>query len=251
MIDALRANRLLTALAALGFAVLCGLGSWQLQRLNEKNAFLATLAAEAERAPASLPADANWTRLDLDSLDLRRVALAGEWLPGTQATVRVVMPETLAGGLRGGFGRYAIQALRLDAGGIVLVNRGFVAESEIRRLSEASGRAALTGILRKPEAGNAFTPRGDAGQRDFHLRDPAPIAAALGLQAAPFMVEAERAPGAAAYPLGVDVRELIGRVPNNHLQYAFTWFGLAATLIGVLLAYLRSRSREAGEGPSS
>ena len=26
-------------------------------------------------------------------------------------------------------------------------------------------------------------------------------------------------------------------IPNNHLQYAFTWFGLAATLLGVYLVY--------------
>ena len=26
-------------------------------------------------------------------------------------------------------------------------------------------------------------------------------------------------------------------IPNNHLQYALTWFGLALTLVGVYLVY--------------
>ena len=33
-------------------------------------------------------------------------------------------------------------------------------------------------------------------------------------------------------------------LPNNHLQYAVTWYGLAAALVGVLaVAFWRSRKR--------
>lgn len=256
-----RSTLLLGVLAGLALIVLCGLGTWQLQRLNEKSAFLSRLAAQAEAAPAALPPEGRWAALELDSADLTRVRIEGEWLPEARATVRVTMGDAggggIAGGARpggaqsggtlsggassGGFGRYLIQALRLDTGGIVLVNRGFAPEAQVAALPPATGRAALTGILRKPEPANPFTPPANPATRDFFVRDPGAIAAALGLAAAPFMVEAERAPGATGAPLGVDIRELIARVPNNHLQYALTWFGLALTLAGVFVAYLRSQ----------
>ena len=49
-------------------------------------------------------------------------------------------------------------------------------------------------------------------------------------------------------PAGVDVKELIARIPDNHLQYAVTWFGLALTLVGVfaVFAWQNRRRRQAG-----
>lgn len=244
-----RSTILLGLMAAIGLVILCGLGAWQLQRLNEKQAFLARLVAQADMNPAPLPPEALWGQLDLDSADLRRVTLSGEWLPGATATVRVAMPEPKPGERRpGGFGRYLIAALRLDTGAVVLINRGFAPEREVAAIPAPAGRATLIGILRKPEAGNSFTPAANPATRDFHLRDPAAIAAALDIRAAPFMVEAERTAETASLPSGVDIRELAGRIPNNHLQYALTWFGLALTLAGVFVAYLRSQRAKPSEG---
>ncbi len=44
-------------------------------------------------------------------------------------------------------------------------------------------------------------------------------------------------------PVGVEAREMIARIPNNHLQYAVTWFGLALTLVGVYAAFALTRLR--------
>lgn len=239
----IRGHLILTLLVAVGVAILSGLGLWQVQRMGEKRVFLDRLAGAVTAAPEPLPPPSAWAGIDLTAQELRRVSLAGEWIPGGRATVRVVMPEMLPGGLAGGFGRFVIQALRLDGGGVVLVNRGFVPEVEAGRMQEVEGRAELTGLLRGPERANAFSPAGDTARRDFHLRDPRIIAPALGLDVAPFMVEAERRPGAAAYPVGVDPREMLARIPNNHLTYAATWFGLALTLIGVFAAYLVQQRR--------
>lgn len=234
----------LSLLATLGLIVLAGLGTWQLQRMAEKQAFLARLAAQSQSAPAALPPAAQWDRLDLASADLRRVTLSGDWIAGATATVRVVMPEARPGERQpGGFGRYLIAAVKLDGGEVVLVNRGFAPESAVAALPAPAGRATIVGLLRRPEAGNAFTPAPNAAARDFHLRDPAAIAGALGLKAAPFMVEAERGGDAGALPVGVNAGELIARIPNNHLQYSLTWFGLALTLAGVFIAYVRSVRR--------
>lgn len=237
----------LAVFAGLGIAVLCSLGAWQLQRLAEKAAFLQRLSSQQGATPVALPAEAAWGTLDLDAADLTRVALAGSWLPDAHATVRVVMPEPQPNERKlGGFGRYLVTAVRLDSGGIVLVNRGFAPEGRYAAVPPPSGRAELTGILRKPEVPNAFTPAADVARRDFHMRAPAPMAAALNLSVAPFMVEAERSSDALTPPVGVDFKELVARVPNNHLQYAFTWFGLAATLLAVFLVFARSLLRQNG-----
>ena len=35
-------------------------------------------------------------------------------------------------------------------------------------------------------------------------------------------------------------------LPNRHLEYALTWYGLALTLIGVFVAFARGRLRSLG-----
>ena len=52
----------------------------------------------------------------------------------------------------------------------------------------------------------------------------------------PFLIDADAAPNPGGLPLGgVTIIDL----PNSHLQYAFTWYGLAAALAGVLIIRLR------------
>ncbi|MFJ5368671.1 SURF1 family protein, partial [Bosea sp. CER48] len=137
-----------------------------------------------------------------------------------------------------GFGRWVFQGFRLEDGGIILVNRGFVPESRMGQIGPASGPDTITGFLRAPETRNSFTPQDLPAIREFYTRDPSAIAASLGLPAAPFYLEAEREGDGLKPPAGVDVRELIDRIPDNHLQYALTWFGLALTLLGVFAAYV-------------
>ncbi len=231
-----RSTALLLVVSAIGIVILCGLGIWQLQRRIEKEAFLARLAQQAIAAPVPLPDD---LAAAPEALDLRRVTVTGTWLPQASATVRVVMGEGTGAG-RGphGFGRYLITALKLPDGRILLVNRGFAPEAAHAALPAPSGNATLTGFLRRPETPNAFTPPADPARRDFHVRDPVAIAAALDLRAEPMLLELERGPDPAALPVGLDAAELIARIPNNHLHYALTWFGLALTLIGVVGAFL-------------
>jgi surfeit locus 1 family protein len=222
-----------------GVMVLLTLGVWQLQRWAEKGLFLDKLRTQAAAAPAPVPASTSWTTLDPAKLDLVRVEAKGAFVDGPIAGVRT----TIAAGAPGsrqlsGFGRRVFQGFRLEDGATILVNRGFVPESRFAAITPATGQATVTGFLRAPEARNSFTPADLPQQREFYTRDPAGIAASLGIgAAAPFYLEAERQGDGLTPPAGVDVKELIARIPDNHLQYALTWFGLAATLIGVFATY--------------
>lgn len=227
-----------TILTIVGTLVLCLLGNWQLQRMHEKHAYIDRLQSQAAGTPAPMPPSAEWAKLDPAALDLTRVAAKGVYIDGPIAGVRA----TIAAGPPGsrqlsGFGRWVFQGFRLDDGGVILVNRGFVPESRMGQIGPASGADTIRGFLRAPEARNSFTPEDLPSIREFYTRDPAAIAASLGLPPASFYLEAEREGDGLTPPAGVDVRELIDRIPDNHLQYALTWFGLALTLLGVFSAY--------------
>ncbi len=228
------------AAAMAAFAVLVGLGLWQLQRRAEKAAFLERLQSEAKAAPFQ-----GWADAGAGARDLARVSVTGRFLADMQAHVRVTLPEL-------GLALYVIQPFRLADGRIILVNRGAVKAGLDGRPQGLSatpeGDVALTGFRRAPERRWWFSPPDDPARLIFAVRDPALIGRALGLavdEAA--MLEAERTPGVAAapdLPLATDAQALIARIPDNHLQYAFTWFGLAATLLGVLGAYSVGRRRK-------
>ncbi|WP_084651153.1 SURF1 family protein [Bosea sp. BIWAKO-01] len=234
-----RPSLLLPAILTIcGALILCTLGSWQLQRMGEKHSFIERLQAQAASPPAPVPPEQQWSALDPAKLDLTRVAASGRYVDGPFAGVRT----TIASGGPGtrqlsGFGRWIFQGFRLDAGGVILINRGFVPEARLAEIKPVAGPATVTGFLRTPEARNSFTPADLPANREFFTRDPAAIASSLGLAAAPFYLELERQGDGLTPPAGVDVKELIGRIPDNHLQYALTWFGLALTLIGVFIAF--------------
>ena len=86
-----------------------------------------------------------------------------------------------------------------------------------------------------------FTPAGDPARNIWFARDSAAIAAAKDVaDAAPFFVEMESPvpPGGLPHPGPVQPS-----LPNNHLQYALTWLGLAAVLVGVYTASMVGRWR--------
>jgi surfeit locus 1 family protein len=67
------------------------------------------------------------------------------------------------------------------------------------------------------------------------------MALAKGLtRVAPFIVDADATANPGGWPKGGQTRLAI---PNDHLTYALTWFGLALTLLGVVGAYAWGRRR--------
>ncbi|MGL4728208.1 MAG: SURF1 family protein [Bosea sp. (in: a-proteobacteria)] len=219
------------ALTAL--AILIGLGSWQLQRRAEKSAFIAQLRAEALATPRD-----GWPRPGEAARELGRFTLQGEYVAGSQAYVRVTV-EPL------GLALYVITPLKLDDGRVVLVNRGAVRANVDGGPRAASvppaGRIRITGFRRMPEKRWRFSAVDDPARLIFAVRDPALIGQALQVPAdASALLELERTGAAAdaAAPLATQAEALIARIPNDHLNYALTWFGLALTLLGVLIAFL-------------
>ena len=104
-----------------------------------------------------------------------------------------------------------------------------------RSAGQIEGPVTLTGLMREPEGRNWFTPADDPATNQWFTRDPAAIAKAEGLGCtAPFSIDADASPIPGGLPQG---GETVLDIPNNHLSYAMTWFGLALGLAGVFGVY--------------
>ena len=134
-----------------------------------------------------------------------------------------------------GPGYWVFAPARLAGGSIVLVDRGFVPPERKDPASRAQGAphgtVDVVGVMRWPEPRGMFTPADDPKTNVWYLRDSKAIAAAKKWDtAAPFYIEQEAPvpPGGLPKP-----GKLAVNLPDSHLQYAITWFGLALGLAGV------------------
>ena len=232
----------LFVLAAL--AVLVALGTWQLERRAWKEGLIAELDAKLSAKPADLPARERWQRLDAATDEFRRVAFPAEFLPGEEALVyssgSLLRPDAT------GPGYWVFSPARLTGGSLIVVNRGFVPEGrqdpKARAQGQPSGVVDIVGAMRWPEQRGQFTPKDEPEKNLWFARDPAAMAAAKKWgTVAPFYVDQEAPPAAGGLP---KVGPLKAGLPNSHLQYAVTWYGLALVILIASLFFWRARRRE-------
>ncbi len=233
--------------ALVSLAILLALGTWQLQRLAWKNDLTARIEARAYGEPSALPPQSAWGRFSPEEDAYRRVRLTGTFLHDRETAVRGLMSASRGQPVQG---FYILTPLRLADGGEVIVNRGFVPtelrDPATRAAGQIPGEVTITGLMRGPEERTAFVPQNDPTREEWFTRDVGAIAAARGLQrAAPFIVDADGAAVPGGWPRG---GQTILRLTNNHLQYAMTWFGIAATLVGVFAAFAWRRLRSEEDG---
>ena len=231
-----------TVFAIVGVAILIGFGLWQLDRKAWKENLVATLTTRLARAPGNLAPRASWLRLLPEGNEYTRVAFPAEFLAGQEALV-----YTAGSPLRPdvkGPGYWVFAPAQLAGGSIVLVNRGFVPlerKDAATRAGSPRGTVEIVGVMRWPETRGLFTPADDVAGNVWYLRDPKAIAAAkTWATAAPFYIDQESPLPAGGWP---KPGKLAVALPDNHLQYAITWFGLALALAGVYVVWLVGRLR--------
>jgi surfeit locus 1 family protein len=229
----------LTIAALVAMAVLVGLGVWQIKRLHWKEQLLAEIAAATTSPPEPL-AEALAQGSDGLRTEFRRVQAD---CPDIETTAFIKLYALKDGAI----GERIITACRIPGGryGSILVDRGFIGQDDAARLQPDQGRRLdqpVVGLLRRGDARNLFTPPNQPGQDLWYSRDIAAMAAMLHAPnpAPTFLMLQSPAPQG----LGPVPAATPKDIPNNHLQYAITWFGLAAALAGVYLALLwRRRAR--------
>lgn len=242
----------LATLAAL--AVLIGLGNWQMERRRWKEDLIARIAARVHADPVPLssigrvdtPASPQNGARDAGSdVEYLHVSVRGRFEHDKERYLYAPTPGNLAW--------HVYTPLMLPSQQVVWINRGSVPDDKKAPASRAEGEVAgeveVRGLVRVPPAPGLFTPTNEPAHNLWYWPDlPAMTAAAFpeGPPAAgvlPLFVEADARPE----PPGGLPRGGVTRLelPNRHLEYALTWYGLGATLVGVYLAFAISRLRAA------
>lgn len=211
---------------AVGIAILVSLGVWQMQRLAWKEAVLAEIEARIAAAPVDLPQSP-----DPEADRYLPVTLQGR-IGGD--VVRVLVSQ------RGvGAGYRLISVMETEAGRRVLLDRGVLPVADT--LPEPPpGLIAVTGNLHWPVERDGFTPENDLAENIWFARDVAALAEHLGAEPVLVIARDMTPPEPAITPLPVTAEG----IPNDHLNYAVTWFLLALVWLGMTLFLLwRIRQR--------
>ena len=231
----------LASLVAL--AILLGLGFWQLERKAWKEGLIDQIEIRAHGEPGAVVPEAQWPHWRAAEDEFHRVRLTGTFLRDKEVAVHGLLSGAQRGSPVQGF--YLFTPLRLGSGAVVFVNRGFV-PTELRDPSRRSdrtpdGEVTITGLVRAPDTASWFMPDNRPEGDDWFSRDLAAMARARDLErVAPFWIDLDSIPNATTWPRPGQTRLAI---PNNHLGYAFTWFGIALTLVGVFGAWAWGRLR--------
>jgi surfeit locus 1 family protein len=223
---------------------------------------MAARDARLAAAPAPLPGRARWPSISAAADEYRRVVLTGTYRYDLTTPVQALTEE--------GNGYWLMTPMCLadgpagEAGGVVLVNRGFIATelgaptryAPARAGADACARAlsdrapaTVQGLLRMDERAGAFTRSNDPTAHRWYARDVAQIATARGLagpnfpHVAPFFVDAARGQNPADAPDAPQGGMTVVRFHNSHLVYAITWYALALMVGGAFWWIVRGASR--------
>jgi len=244
MMQTLREKRLLLPGIAtfIGVVLLAALGHWQVQRLAWKEGLIAAIAERAHAPPVSLAAAEERAARGAD-VEYTRVLLTGRF-DNEREIHLYALDETGAPGF------HVITPLHLADGSIVLINRGFVPndlkDPARRSTGQLASEVSITGLVRHGDEQGMFIPANDPARNIWYWRDLSAMAGAAADGEASrvhrFIVDAEAVPASpGGWPRGGVTRLTL---PNRHLEYALTWYGLAATLAAVFLAYAVTRWRQ-------
>lgn len=227
----------------IGFAILMTLGVWQVKRLAWKEALLAQLAANAAAPAVDLSTAYNMSRAG-SNVEFVRVAFTGTYK--NDAWMKMLSSY------QGGQG-WTILTPASGEGWAVVVDRGKLPGQRLEHFDQPQGPQQIEGVIRTHPYGQGFfDPANDPKGNMWYWWDVKGMLAASGLPSDlkpfPFVVQLLPSATTAEFPRPEEPKSDLA---NNHLGYAITWFGLAATLLGVAGFYsfdLRRRRREWSAG---
>ncbi|KOF16659.1 cytochrome oxidase [Ensifer adhaerens] len=225
-------------LLAITFAILISLGTWQMQRLQWKEGLLQAIAARRSAPPVTL-AEIEKISAEGGDIDYRTVTVSGTFDHGKERHFFATH--------NGRTGYYVFTPLNIEDGRALFVNRGFVPyelkDASTRLAGELPASVAIHGLARPKltEKPSSLVPDNDLAKNIFYWKDLDTMASSVGLSAdkvLPLFVDADATPNPGGLPIG-GVTQF--DLPNSHLQYALTWYGLAAALVVVSGVFVMRR----------
>ncbi len=216
--------------AFITFWLLIALGVWQLHRLKWKEAILAEIHQAEIAAPVPLPAHPT---------PFEKVFCAGSWIAGKAALYGDEVHDSPNGPIPGG---ELIMPFRAAGGATILVDLGWLPEQSPAPLPHPPAMAV--GYLHASIARNFLSPPDDPDHGLYYTLNVASIAAGMGLtHTAPYILIAmgPLPPPGSKLP---QPAQTLPTPPNNHYEYALTWFGFAGVLVFEFIFFARKRLLE-------
>lgn len=202
-------------MTALFFAILLGialsLGFWQMQRMHWKEGLIRDLAVRSQGEGVVLP---------LKPLEFTKVTVSGVYRHEQETYLYAVNAKI------GGQGYFVITPLHTNEKRMILVNRGFVPMAQLGTHIKPLGEVTLTGLVRFSEKAGAFAATDNLAKKIYYNRSSENIWANIGMKGENIFVDVSL-PRSNSLPI---VGETVYNLPNKHLEYALTWFGLAFAL---------------------
>tara|TARA_B100001989_G_C24405783_1_gene396516 strand:- start:68 stop:805 length:738 start_codon:yes stop_codon:yes gene_type:complete len=211
-------------------AVLIGLGTWQLQRLQWKNNLIELFEARISAPEITVPD----TNVILDDVRYRRLDIEGKFFHKKEIFLTGRTYE-------GNAGFHVVTPLELEDGRIILINRGWVSEDyrnpQKRLFSLHPEKVDVDAILRQPRKKGFFVPDNEPQNGFWFTLVPSEINEHLGLgprAISSFYADAVRTSEVLTLPIGAKTKL---NLRNAHLGYAITWYGIALALLGVYFVF--------------
>jgi len=223
---------------AIGVAIAASLGVWQLQRLAWKQDILAKIDQRIHAEPVR-PDTLHLQIQNREDVEYTRVRVRGYFDQDREIHFYAPGPE--------GPGWQLVTLFHETNGRLYFVNRGYVAQGRLAEAARPQGEAEITGLLRPYNRRNAFTPANNIAENQWYWYEYDAMRDYVyetwqqrnAVDLFPFVIEEE--PSSGSYPAG---GVTILNIPNNHLQYALTWFGLMLALAGVYTVWLFRQLRD-------
>jgi surfeit locus 1 family protein len=229
-----------TVITVPALLVLLGLGTWQVERLYWKEALIAERTARTTAVPIALPEPgAPLSPEEFADLDYRRATATGQFLHDREMYLAARTME-------GSVGYQVVTPLQRTDGSVVLINRGWVPDARKepakRAEGQVSGGVTVEGAIRAPGQQHWLQPDNEPPKNLWFWADLPAMAAHAGIapdRLVPVFLEADSAPNPGGVPIGGQTRV---NLPNDHLQYAVTWYALAVGLAVIYVVYHLRRS---------
>ena len=208
------------------FFTLMMLGTWQIDRLGQKNDLLKKIQRESEDITDLK--DANIDDSNLDDWLYRKIKIHGDFI--SQENIFVFTHLSDPRGKFGGAGYWVLNPFKSDEGNIIIINRGFIPQNIYDQFSSSANKYKeniVTGYVRKFEKENIFTPDKNIEDRILYLFEKNDIKKLFRIKKIePYFIDQVD-----EYNSLPQSNETQLKFPNNHLSYAITWYGLATALL--------------------
>ncbi|MCM2503119.1 SURF1 family protein [Aureimonas altamirensis] len=230
-------------LGIVALAILVGLGTWQVERLFWKEALIETIDRRIHGPAEDIRVIVAAEEASGD-IDYRPVRVTGTF---DHSGERYFLSTR-----EGEAGWNVFTPLIVTGQGLaVFVNRGFVPYAlkgpSARPDGQIAGTVTVEGLARNrvvDNPGGVLMPDNDVAQHIFFWRDVPAMTEGLalpdGTRMLPFTIDAGEGAAPGGYPIG---GQTVVSMPNNHLEYALTWYGiglgLAVLLTIMVVAQLR------------